>query len=57
MFGWDADVWVGKSPVASLLSEDTPKIILKGGLFEQLAKPGFTSFPQDKPEWLEVAKM
>ncbi|KAJ4984545.1 hypothetical protein SVAN01_09946 [Stagonosporopsis vannaccii] len=45
------------SPVASLLSENTPKIILKGGLFDQLSKPVFESFAQDKPEWLEIAKI
>ncbi|KAJ8116503.1 hypothetical protein OPT61_g2084 [Boeremia exigua] len=45
------------SPVASILSEDSPKIILKGGIFDHLPKPAFSSFPQNKPEWLEIANL
>lgn len=42
------------SPVASLLAMDAPKIILKGGLFDHLPRPGVTSFPQNQPEWLDI---
>ncbi|KAH6642269.1 Mss4-like protein [Boeremia exigua] len=47
------------SPVASLLSDDSPQIFVKGGLFSHCPhpKPNYTAFPQDKPEWLEIAKM
>jgi hypothetical protein len=41
-------------PVASLLAMDAPKIILKGGLFDHLPRPGVTSFPQNQPEWLDI---
>ncbi|KZM27295.1 uncharacterized protein EKO05_0005572 [Ascochyta rabiei] len=43
-------------PIASLLSEDSPKIILKGGLFDHIPRPGVTSFEQNQPKWLEIAK-
>ena len=44
------------SPIASLLGDDSPKIILKGGLFEQIPVPGFKSFEQNEPEWMRIHK-
>lgn len=44
------------SPVASLLSVDPQRIVVKAGLFGYLPKPGIAIFPQNQPEWLEVAK-
>jgi hypothetical protein len=38
------------------LSEDSPKIFLKGGLFDHIPRPGVSSFPEEKPEWLQVAE-
>ncbi|KAL1642527.1 hypothetical protein SLS61_009617 [Didymella pomorum] len=43
-------------PVASLLSVDPQRIVVKAGLFGYLPKPGIAIFPQNQPEWLEVAK-
>jgi hypothetical protein len=43
-----------RSPVASLLSDDSPKIILKGGLFEHLARPSYKSFEEEEPSWMKV---
>jgi hypothetical protein len=40
---------ISSSPVASLLSEDSPKIILKAGLFENLPPPSVKSFEQEEP--------
>lgn len=45
------------SPIASLLSEDSPKIIMKGGLFDHISRPGLSSFEQNQPKWLEISKV
>jgi hypothetical protein len=42
------------SPVATVLSEDSPKIILKSGLFEHLPAPSHKFFEEEKPSWMEV---
>ncbi|KAH7384187.1 Mss4-like protein [Phaeosphaeria sp. MPI-PUGE-AT-0046c] len=40
-------------PVASLIADES-KIILKGGLFEQLATPSYKSFEQEEPSWMKI---
>jgi hypothetical protein len=41
-------------PIASLLGDDSPKIVLKGGLFENIPVPGYKSFEQDEPSWMKI---
>lgn len=45
------------SPVFSAMGPDTPQIILKGGLFDEIPEPGFENFPQTKPAWMTVANL
>jgi hypothetical protein len=44
------------SPVASLISEDAPKIFLKAGLFEKIPPPAHKSFQQEEPAWLKISQ-
>lgn len=44
------------SPVVTLLSPESPKVIVKGGLFDRIPEPTFESFAEDKPSWMNVAK-
>ncbi|KAJ4290415.1 hypothetical protein N0V90_010631 [Kalmusia sp. IMI 367209] len=44
------------SPVYSSMGPEAPKLILKGGLFDSIPAPAGESFPQDRPEWLNVSK-
>jgi hypothetical protein len=41
------------SPIASLLSNDSSKMFLKGGLFEHIPAPGYKSFGEEEPKWLQ----
>ena len=40
----------------TLLSGETPKVILKGGLFEHIPAPAAKSFEHEEPPWMKVAK-
>ncbi|KAH8725790.1 Mss4-like protein [Phaeosphaeriaceae sp. PMI808] len=42
-------------PVASLYSEDSPKIILKAGLFEHIPPPTVKGFQQEEPAWIKIS--
>jgi hypothetical protein len=42
------------SPIASLLGDDWPKIILKSGLFDTIPPPVKKSFEQDEPKWVKI---
>ncbi|CAN9230101.1 unnamed protein product [Alternaria alternata] len=41
-------------PIASLVGDDSPKMFLKGGLFDKIPAPGFKSFEQEEPSWLKI---
>ena len=42
------------SPIASLVGDESPKMFLKGGLFDKIPAPGFKSFEQEEPSWLKI---
>lgn len=45
-----------RSPVASLLADESPKMVLNGGLFDHLPEPGHKSFEQEEPSWMSIVK-
>lgn len=45
-----------RSPIASLISDDAPKMFLKSGLFERISAPGTKVFEQNEPNWMSVVK-
>jgi hypothetical protein len=45
----------GYSPVATLLANDSPKIIVKAGLFDfPVPPPVIEAFTEGRPEWLNT---
>jgi hypothetical protein len=36
------------------VGDDSPKMFLKGGLFDKIPAPGFKSFEQEEPSWLKI---
>jgi hypothetical protein len=47
-------MFVCNSPIASLISEDAPKMYLKAGLFEHLPPPARKVFEKDEPSWMKI---
>ncbi|KAF1941456.1 hypothetical protein EJ02DRAFT_434760 [Clathrospora elynae] len=44
-------------PIVSLLGDESPKIILKAGLFEKLPPPADNkSFEQNEPAWMKIVR-
>ncbi|EUC46284.1 hypothetical protein COCMIDRAFT_93255 [Bipolaris oryzae ATCC 44560] len=41
-------------PIAYLLGNDSPKMILGGGLFEHIPAPSYKSFPEKEPSWMSI---
>ncbi|CAO2655257.1 Nn.00g103210.m01.CDS01 [Neocucurbitaria sp. VM-36] len=41
-------------PVMSLLADESSKVILKGGLFNEIPAPAFKSFDHEEPSWMKV---
>jgi hypothetical protein len=44
------------SPVMTVTSPDTEKVILKGGLFDHMSEPNFEVFEADKLSWIKIPK-
>jgi hypothetical protein len=44
------------SSIASLAPGYPSKVILKGGLFDHIPRPGVKSFEKEQPEWMEISK-
>lgn len=36
------------------MGPDAPKLILKGGIFDEYPEPGFEHFANDKPKWMSL---
>jgi hypothetical protein len=52
-YGWSS-ANEGDSPIASLLGDDSPKLALKGGLFNKIPVPGYKAFEQEEPSWMKI---
>ncbi|KAL6709227.1 hypothetical protein ACN47E_002043 [Coniothyrium glycines] len=44
-------------PIASLLDQSSPEIILKGGIFEKLSPPGMKFFEHEQPTWMRIVNL
>ncbi|KAL5377479.1 hypothetical protein DPSP01_009817 [Paraphaeosphaeria sporulosa] len=42
------------SPIYSSTGPDAPKLILKGGIFDEYPEPNFENFPHERPKWLNL---
>jgi hypothetical protein len=36
------------------MGPDAPKLILKGGLFDECPEPSFENFLEDRPKWMTL---
>ena len=51
------EVLIYNSPVMTVTSPGAEKVILKGGLFDQMSDPNFEVFKNDKLSWIEIPKL
>ncbi|EMD87740.1 hypothetical protein COCC4DRAFT_62517 [Bipolaris maydis ATCC 48331] len=41
-------------PIATLISDDSPIVVLKSGLFEHIPAPADKSFAEEEPSWIKI---